>query len=121
MDASDDTDGNLRTRAGFIFTLSNPSVSSVVQIVKREENPLCQEWFPRRPPHLAKTRVSRRPPLVPKTKQKRPCLFWPPAGGGARVVENTGGMLEQQSLRRLRFVLQGVDALSEPLPSAGGQ
>ena len=50
--------------------------------------PPGQEWFPRHPPHLAKTRGSRRPPLVPKTKQKRPCLFWPPAGGGgARAVE----------------------------------
>jgi len=84
-------------------------------------------WHPgfksssRRKTPFAKTRVSRRPPLVPKTKQKRPCLFWPPAGAGARAVEKSGGKLEHQSLRKLRFVLQGEDALSEPLPSAGGQ
>ena len=28
--------------------------------------------------------------------------------------------LEHQSLRKLRFVVKGVDTLSEPLPSAGG-
>jgi hypothetical protein len=91
MDATDDTDGNLRTRAGFIFTLSNPSVSSVSSGFKSSSGrntPLAKcgsrgirHTWPR--PGAAAA-----PRSCPKPSRKGPaCFGHQRGGGGARAVE----------------------------------
>jgi len=107
MGATDDTDGRLLWRVRIHPSgPSVPSVASVVQFVKPVNTHLCQD--PGQPP----------PPARAQNQAEKARLVLPPAGAGARAVEKAGGKLEHQSLRKLRFVLQAVDALSEPLPSA---
>jgi hypothetical protein len=122
MGATDDTDGRLLWRVRIHPSgPSVPSVASVASVVNGPEAPPFAKSGSATSATLGKDPGQPPPPLVAKTKQKRPCLFWPRAGERRRVVEKAGGKLEHQSLRKLRFVVQAVDALSEPLLYAGGQ
>jgi hypothetical protein len=87
MDASDDTDGNLRTRAGFIFTLSNPSVSSVSSGFKSSSGrntPLAKSGSRGIRHTWPRPGAAAAPRSCPKPSRKGPACFGHQRGGAAQ-------------------------------------